>query len=97
MVPMHAEKSRKGAFHEPTLVWSPAFRRLRVARPAEAGTPCDRKFMVPMHGIQALGAFHEPAADQPTPDPSQEGNLPSDTPPSREGLGARSSSQYISK
>src|SRR5262245_58882473 len=43
------------AFHEPTLVWSPAFRLLRGARPAEAGTPCDRKFMVPMHARSERG------------------------------------------
>src|ERR1051325_9882262 len=36
------------ALHKPTLVWSPAFRRLRVARPAEAGTPCGRKFLAPL-------------------------------------------------
>src|SRR5262245_29507103 len=57
MVSMRARK-RKGAFHEPTLVWSPAFRRLRVARPAEAGTPCGRQFTVPMHGnTERAGRF----------------------------------------
>src|SRR5262245_38268078 len=60
MVPMRAEKSRKGAFHEPTLVWSPAFRRLRVAKPAEAGTPSGQKFKVPMRAQKRKGAFHEP-------------------------------------
>ena len=27
-----------------------------------------------MHGIMAEGAFRKPVAEQPTPDPSQEGN-----------------------
>ncbi len=35
IIPMRAQQ-RKRAFHEPTFVWSPAFRWLRVARPAEA-------------------------------------------------------------
>src|SRR5262245_12245422 len=51
---------RKGSFHEPTLVWSPALRRLCVARPAEAGTPCGQKFKVPMRAQKRQGAFHEP-------------------------------------
>src|SRR5262245_21131336 len=64
MVPMHS-KHAEGALHEPTLVWSPAFRRLRVARPAEAGTPCDRKFMVPMHSRKRKRALHEQAHRSP--------------------------------
>src|SRR5436190_21572591 len=52
MVPMHGSKA-EGAFHEPRLVWSPAFRRLERLGPAEAGTPnkwrpTDR-FRIPMH------------------------------------------------
>jgi hypothetical protein len=58
-------KKRKRAFHEPRLVWSPAFRRLKRLVPAEAGTPnkwrpTDR-FMVPMHSKKRKRALHEPA------------------------------------
>src|SRR5687767_4355689 len=38
IVPMHAEE-RNGAFQEPWLVWSSAFRLLERPAPAEAGTP----------------------------------------------------------
>src|SRR5262245_37110841 len=58
-LPLHAEFGVR-ALHEPTLVWSPAFRRLRVAKPAEAGTPCGQKFKVPMRAKNRNGAFHEP-------------------------------------
>src|SRR5262245_56644489 len=56
--PVHVPNARanaNGALHEPTLVWSPAFRRPRVARPAEAGTPCGRGFMAPMLAQKTRG------------------------------------------
>ena len=47
-------------FHEPT-VWCPGFSR---SGPPEGGTPNKwrptERFMVPMHGIKVVGAFHEP-------------------------------------
>src|SRR5881396_3953133 len=60
MVPLPAQR-RMGAFHEPWLVWSPAFRRLERLGPAEAGTPSCQRFMVPMRGIKVVQATHEPA------------------------------------
>src|SRR5438874_2294672 len=48
------------SFHEPWLVWSPAFRRLERLGPAEAGTPSCQRFMVPMRGIKVVEATHEP-------------------------------------
>src|SRR6266487_2666105 len=54
MVPMHAKK-RKGALHEPWLVWSPAFRRLEWLGPAEAGTPSCQRFHGPNACAQAKG------------------------------------------
>ena len=60
MVLTHAEKIRKGAFHEPT-VWCPGFSRFG---PPEGGTPNKSRhtvrFRVPMHGKKAEEAFHEP-------------------------------------
>src|SRR5882672_5470694 len=47
-------------FHEPSLVWSSAFRRLGVA-PAKAGTPNTAQFMAPIR-VQILEVLpaHEP-------------------------------------
>src|SRR6266705_5717335 len=63
-------------FHEPT-VRSPGFSR---SGPPEGGTPNKWRPHGPVHGPNACekrnGAFHEPVAHQPTPDPSQEGNWP---------------------
>src|SRR6266446_6067884 len=55
MVPMHAKK-RKGALHEPWLVWSSGFRRLGGLGPAEVGTPsCQfEPFRGAMHPIIRL-------------------------------------------
>src|ERR1044071_8055852 len=62
MVPMRAKK-RVGAFHEPWLVWSPAFRRLERLGPPEGGTPyrwrAPARFMVPVRAKKREGAFHE--------------------------------------
>src|SRR5947209_5289268 len=48
------------SFHEPP-VWSPGFSR---SGPPEGGTPYrwhdPDGFMVPMHGTEVVGAFHEP-------------------------------------
>src|SRR6266496_6578946 len=46
-----------------------------------------RRFMVPMHGIEVVRALHEASADQPTPDPSQERNWPTDAAPLLGGAG----------
>jgi len=47
--------------------------------------------------MNELNAIHEPGADQPTPDPSQEGDWPTGTLPSWEGLGVGSWSQCMRK
>src|ERR1051326_7103313 len=47
--------------------------------------------------MNELNAIHEPGADQPAPDPSQEGDWPTGTLPSWEGLGVGSWSQCIRK
>src|SRR5881397_273792 len=53
MVPMHAKK-RKGALHEPWLVWSSGFRRLGGLGPAEVGSCQFEPFRGAMHPIIRL-------------------------------------------
>src|SRR5262245_59136682 len=55
----NAFQKELGAFHEPTLVWSPAFRRNGLGPgPAEAETPNTERFKIPMHVENDLRAFH---------------------------------------
>src|SRR5205809_3243138 len=59
MVPMHAETKRKGALHEPWLVWSSAFRRLEPLGPAEAGTPSCQRLHGPYAGHKTVKAVRD--------------------------------------
>src|SRR5437870_10356619 len=55
-VSMHFQKEIE-AFHEPLLVWSPAFRRLERLGPAKAGTPSCQRFHGPNARSQNRGGF----------------------------------------
>ncbi len=61
MVPMHG-RNGEGAFHEPWLVWSSAFRRLEPFEPAEAGTPSAQRLQGRNSFDLRKGAFHEPGS-----------------------------------
>src|SRR5213592_3382496 len=56
IVPMHGHKTVE-AFHEPRLVWSPAFRRLERLGPAEAGTPSRQRLHGPNACAKTKGGF----------------------------------------